>query len=333
VTTSRILIALSETELREFFPEDVAAGRTPGGLDAKVVTTRLDPAAWSALLREMQPEVVIGAWSTPRLPDDLVDAMPLKYLCYCCGSVRSKLARSWIERGLLVSNWGSLVAPIVAECALMLIIAGLRGVGPWQLAMHRDGGWKATGGTRSIYGKRIGIHGLGAIARALVRLLQPFGVTVTSYDPPVPDALFAECGVRRAQSLAELFSGSDVLVELAAATPENRGIVDAHILGLLPEGALFVNTGRAMVVDEAELARLAHAGRVHLALDVYQHEPLPVDSPLRGAPNTLLLPHIAGPTTDQRPQFGAYAVANAQRYFAGERPEALITPEMYDRAT
>jgi phosphoglycerate dehydrogenase-like enzyme len=331
-STSTIVIAISEQERGDFFTCDVRQFLQRH--DVLFVEPPTDTQAWHDLLLVIQPEVLVTGWSTPTLPDSLIGRLQLRYLCHTCGSVRNVVSRAWLEQGLLVSNWGEVVAPVVAECALMMIIAGLRGVGSSQLTLHRDGGWRNEATKpRTIIGKRIGMHGFGAIARALVRMLAPFGVTISAYDPPLPQPFFSELGVSRVAGLNELFTQSDVLVELAPLTPSTRGLVGKGLLSCLPDGALFVNVGRGAVVDEEALADEAWAGRLHLALDVYVQEPLAPGSRLRNAPNTLLLPHIAGPTADFRHHCGWFAVANIRQYLEGKMPDARITPEIYDRAT
>ncbi len=216
----------------------------------------------------------------------------------------------------------------------MLIIAGLRRAGYWNNAMHHDGLWKTDAlDTQSLFGRKIGIHGFGAISRCLVNLLEPFGVEITTYSPSVPDEGLAEYGVGRCDSLEELFSENHIIVELASYTPENEGIVNERLLRMIPDGGLFVNIGRGAVVDEDALIRVLADGHIHAALDVYTTEPLPLDSPLRQLENALLLPHLGGPTVDQRQTAGAYGLANIERYLRGEDLESIVTLEIYDRAT
>ncbi len=86
-------------------------------------------------------------------------------------------------------------------------------------------------------------------------------------------------------------------------------------------------------MDEAALARVAAEGHIEVALDVYEVEPLPTDSPLRGLPNVTLLPHLGGPTKDRRRDSGALCCNNLQRYLAGRPLEAEITLDIYDRTT
>jgi phosphoglycerate dehydrogenase-like enzyme len=164
-------------------------------------------------------------------------------------------------------------------------------------------------------------------------MLRPFTDRIQAYSPRVPDQTFTRLDVTRVNSLEVLFSTSDVVVELAAATPENRHTVTEALLRLIPEGGVFVNVGRGSVVDEAALARIAREGRLQVALDVYQQEPLPADSPFRGLPNVTLLPHLGGPTRDRRRDSGALAVKNLRAFERGEPLEAVVSLDVYDRST
>jgi phosphoglycerate dehydrogenase-like enzyme len=194
---------------------------------------------------------------------------------------------------------------------------------------------KAAIPTRSLRGRKIGIHGFGAIVRHLVAFLKPFGATISSYSAGVPAELFAKQGVHRCESLEQLAAGSEVFIELEALTPQTRGSVDARILGRLQDGAVFVNVGRGAVVDETALADLATSGKMTVALDVYTHEPLPLDSPLLKVPGALLSPHIAGPTQDGLPLCGDFALSNLSHYLSGhpELIEGVVTLDIYDRTT
>lgn len=331
------VIALSDQEFADFFPGELARELEALLPDARRVRLPLsDPAEWSRLWRESPAELLISAWQTPSLNSavDPAHLGHLRYVCHLAGTVRRLVPRELIANGLLVTNWGDSIAPTVAECALMLILMALRRASYWAVAMHRDGKWKDNGTmTESLIGRRVGLHGFGGIARSLVPMLRPFTNRISAYSPHVPDAIFAQHGVRRVTSLQELFANSDVVVELAAATPANYHIVTESLLRGMPEGGVFVNVARGSVVDEAALIRVAREGRLQIALDVFETEPLPADSPLRGLPNVTLLPHLGGPTRDRRRDSGALALRNIRAWLRGEPLDAVVTLEVYDRAT
>ncbi len=333
-TSTKTVVILTKAEREEFFPAPLDRELETLFPEVEWVDAPLSNASdWEDLLRTARPTIVIGAWETPTLPAD-IDLAP-EYLCFLCGSVRKYVPRELIEQGLVVTNWGGVISDTVAECTLLLMLSCMRRSTKWALAMHTQGAWKEGRhpDTQSLFERRVGLHGLGAIGRELVALLKPFKVQISAYSPSVPDSVYKEMGVTRAASLDELFSTSDVLVELAPAKPENHHLVDERLLRMLPEGASFVNVGRGMVVDEEALGRIAQEGRLQIGLDVYQQEPLPADSPFRGLPNVNLLPHLGGPTRDRRKECGKLGLQNLRRYLNGEPLENLITLDVYDRAT
>lgn len=328
-----VLVLMTEQEKQEFLPPDLEAQLYELFPDLTWVEAPLSPDEWNKLLAEKRPEIIICAWETPALP--LESAEYLKYLCFLCGSIRKYVPRELIEGGLKVTNWGSVVSNTVAECSLLLILAALRRVGNWNVAMRTEGKWKSGRhpDTLSLFGRRVGLHGLGAISRELVRLIEPFNVQLAAYSPSVPDETFEKLNIRRSESLEDLFSTSDVLVELAPGKPANHHLVGEDLLRLLPEQAVFVNLGRGMVVDEDALVRVSRECGLHIALDVYEVEPLPVDSPLRSLDNITLLPHLGGPTPDRRRDCGELALQNLENYLGDKPLINLIDLNTYDRAT
>ncbi|MCU0788066.1 MAG: hydroxyacid dehydrogenase [Verrucomicrobia bacterium] len=333
----RAIVALSELEAADFFPGPMwgeLERLLPGYRRVQLPLSR--PEDWVRLWRETPAELLVSAWQTPPLngPLEPDDVKSLRYVCYLAGSVRKLVPRELVDRGLIVTNWGNTIAATVAECALMLILMALRRASYWALAMHREGAWKnGAPTTQSLLGRRVGLHGFGAISQQLVPMLVPFTDQIQTYSPHVPDDILARRKVRRATSLEELFSTSDIVVELAAATPQNLHIVKESHLRSIPAGGVFVNVGRGCVVDEAALLRVAREGNLQIALDVYEQEPLPPDSPFRGLPNVTLLPHLGGPTRDRRRDSGALALKNIRAFLKGDPQEAVINLDTYDRST
>ena len=333
----RAIVALTDQEATEFFPGPMwtqLENLLPGY--QRLRPPLANPDDWVRLWRDHPAEILVSAWQMPPLNGALStdDLRALRYLCYLAGSVRKMVPRELLTRGLIVTNWGDSIAATVAECALMLILMALRRASAWSIAMHRDGAWKNSSTvTQSLIGRRVGLHGFGCISQKLVPMLRPFTTDIQAYSPRVPEDLLARHGVKRVSVLNELFATSDVVVELAAATPENYHLVQESHLRLIREGGVFVNVGRGSVVDEAALARVAREEKIQIALDVYEREPLPADSPLRGLPNVTLLPHLGGPTRDRRRDSGALALKNLRSFLRGEKPEAVVTLEVYDRST
>jgi phosphoglycerate dehydrogenase-like enzyme len=299
----------------------------------------LTPEKWERLLFTLEPEVIVTSWESPAIPTSILrgNALPLRYVCHLTGGVKGIVSRDLIERGLLVSNWGGAISHTIAEHALLLTLGCLRGVPLWRPHMLEspNSPAKAAIPTRSLFGRKVGIHGFGAIVRHLLALLQPFNVSISSYSAGVPEQLMRDHGVHPCQSLDELAANHDIFIELEALTPQSRGTVDARILNLLPTNTVFINVGRGAVVDEVALAELAARGKILVGADVFVQEPLPLDSLLLKAPGALLSPHIAGPTQDALPLCGGVAMANLHRYLSGrvDEIEGRVTLEIFDRTT
>jgi phosphoglycerate dehydrogenase-like enzyme len=331
------IVALSDLEAGDFFPGSMWAeleSLLPGY--RRVHLPLATPEDWVRLWKESPAEILVSAWQTPPLNGDITpeDVKSLHYICYLAGSVRKLVPRELLTQGIVVSNWGNSIAVTVAECTLMLILMGLRRASHWAVAMHREGAWKTMETvTQSLVGRRVGLHGFGSISQHLIPMLRPFTDRIQTYSPRVPDDILASHGVARVTSLDQLFSTSDIVVELAAATPENHHIVQESHLRMIPQDGLFVNIGRGCVVDESALIRVASEGKLQIALDVYEQEPLPEDSALRGLPNVTLLPHLGGPTRDRRRDAGALALQNIRAFLKGEPQEAVVTIDSYDRST
>ncbi|MDB6095012.1 MAG: phosphoglycerate dehydrogenase [Verrucomicrobia bacterium] len=307
----------------------------PERLHALLPTAELfdcsEPSRWADLLRETRPEILVTSWSTPALP---IDTSGVALVCHVGGTVRNLIPRPLIERGLLVTNWGDSVSEGLAEAALFHALSALRRGQYFGDLMHREKGWSEfPSGTKTLFEKRVGIHGFGAAARNLVRLLAPFRVEISAYSAGVPAGLFQEAGVRQCQSLADLFASSEVLFELEGLTPATRGVVNREILERLPPDAVFVNVARGALIDEAAAAELATAGRIRLALDVFACEPLSIDSPLRSLAAATLTPHLGSPTDDRLAHCGDLALANLQRFRAGQPLDSVVSLEIYDRST
>jgi len=155
--------------------------------------------------RELNPEVIVVGWETYSLrPDEPVGPGGLQYVCNTCGGVRNLVPRCLIEQGLIVTDWGKAISHTVAEGAMTLILASLRRITESVVRLRAGDGWHTIKG-RSLFRKRVGLHGFGRVAQCLVRLLNPFQVDISVFAAGMPDAILAEFGVERVDSLEALF--------------------------------------------------------------------------------------------------------------------------------
>lgn len=332
-----LVIALTVHERCLFFGSAVESGALPSLVHALWPTdAELAPEAWPEFLRRTRPDILLTGWSTPPLPAAWLDSpeCSLRYICHLTGSVRKVVPRSFFEKGGLVTNWGSFAGPFAAEHALLLALALLRNLNAWRPFIAQPPGLRrsASLGTRSLFGRRVGLHGFGSIARALLPLLRPFGVSLHVFSAGVPDAAISAEGAEPCASLEELFRRSEILFECEALTLATTGTVSAALLRALPDGAVFVNVGRGRVVDEPALVREAASGRIHVAVDVTAEE-MTDRTALFRVPAAILSPHIAGPSHDQYGRCGELALQNVARFLKGEPPVERVTLEIYDRST
>ncbi|MGI4977473.1 MAG: NAD(P)-dependent oxidoreductase [Janthinobacterium lividum] len=232
--------------------------------------------------------------------------------------------------GVPVTSLPGANANAVAEYAVAALLHLRRGLAGNDALLRREG-WNAArpAGSRlaEIGGGTLGIVGLGAIGRRLADIARlGFGMRVlgaTRRASSVPD------GVEPAD-LDTLFARSDAVVLACPLTPETRNLVDRARLARMRPGAVLVNVARGGVVDTAALAEALAAGTLAgAALDVFDTEPLPPDSPLFALPNLLLTPHIAGLSANSTRALGIRAAEDMRAILHGERPHHLVNPEVW----
>jgi phosphoglycerate dehydrogenase-like enzyme len=186
--------------------------------------------------------------------------------------------------------------PSMTEMALGMMISVMRGFGVQDRAM-RAGAWPGPTG-RVLYGKTLGILGLGRLGSELAKVGQFLGMRVMAAGLTLTPERAAAAGVEF-RTLEEMFSESDVVSIHLKSTPTTRGLVNARLLARMKPNAVLINTSRGPIVDEAALLDVLQQHRIlGAALDVYDAEPLPADHPLRHTDNTLLLAHCGWPTDE-----------------------------------
>jgi D-3-phosphoglycerate dehydrogenase len=222
--------------------------------------------------------------------------------------------------GVLVANVPGANAATVAEHAIFAAIALLRQFRAMDGTL-RSQGWNAgrafADHGRDLGGRSLGIFGFGNIGRALHRMAQGFGMKIASHTRR-PENLPKDV---QALSLDDLAAFSDVLV---LCCPLNE---DTRIAAMKP-GAVLINVSRGQVADTAALIPALQAGLISAALDVFDTQPLPADSPLWNLPNVILTPHMAGITEDSMLRMGQGAADEVLRILRDELPLNFCNPEV-----
>lgn len=281
------------------------------------VETWREPFAADALadrLRDADAVMLIRERSA--MPAGLIDRLPALRLVVTAG-MRNRVLdiEACAARGIAVCGTDSRASPTV-ELTWGLILALARRI-PEQEQRLRDGGWQRGAGL-GLEGATLGIAGLGRIGSGVAAIGRAFGMRLLAWSPNMTAAT-AEAAGATLTTKEGLFREADIVTLHLGLGPATRGIVGAAELGAMRRGALLVNTARGPLVDQAALIAALESGHLGgAAVDTHEPEPMMPDDPLRGAPNTILTPHL-GYVTQQN--FGLYcqgAVACLRAWQAGE---------------
>jgi lactate dehydrogenase-like 2-hydroxyacid dehydrogenase len=237
------------------------------------------------------------------------------------------------RRGIPVGNTPGVLTETTADLAFALLMAAARRL-PEGDRYVRDGNWKTWGPMLllgpDIHGATLGIVGFGRIGQAVATRATGFGMTILYHDVNrLPDAVTAPLGAQYVP-MEELLARSDFVSLHVNLTPETRHLIDAAALRRMKSTAILVNTSRGPVVDGAALAVALRDGVIGGAgLDVTDPEPIPMDDPLVGLDNCLIVPHIASASRATRAKMAQMAAANLLAGLRGERLPTPVNPEVY----
>jgi D-3-phosphoglycerate dehydrogenase len=221
------------------------------------------------------------------------------------------------ERGVLVVNAPTSNIHSAAEHAIALLLAAARQI-PAADASLRAHEWKRSSfsGTE-IFGKTVGIVGLGRIGQLVGQRLAAFGAHIVAYDPYVSPARAAQLGIELC-SLDELLARSDFISVHLPKTPETAGLIDKEALAKTKPGVIIVNAARGGLVDEEALAESVASGHVRAAgIDVFAKEPC-TDSPLFELPQVVVTPHLGASTAEAQDRAGTDVAESVKLALAGE---------------
>ncbi|HEX4015834.1 MAG TPA: NAD(P)-dependent oxidoreductase [Frankiaceae bacterium] len=271
-------------------------------------------------------ELVLADWrpGPTGLNADTVRALPrLAFVQQPSVGVQSHDAEALAGAGIPLANVAGFNAAAVTEWALGAALSVSRLL-PWAESELRAGRWPqlevASRGAVEIGGRQVGIVGFGPIGQGCARAFAGLGCPIAYWTrrkrPPEQ-----EFGAGYEADLSQLLGRSEILINAIALGPQTRGLLGREALALLPPGALIISVSRGGIVDEQAVIDMLAAGSLSgAAFDVYDHEPLPADSPLRTAPadRLLLSPHVAGSTQQSSGRLIQGVVANMRRAVSGE---------------
>jgi phosphoglycerate dehydrogenase-like enzyme len=308
-------------------PENVSelVGVAPSGFETDVYPTDLADTEKATLVEDADFVILFP----PVLSNDVLRAAKQLKLIQLVSAGFDKMdVELCRELGIPIANNGGANSIDVAEHAVMLMLACYRRLCEMD-ANVRTGGWRAIDSgiqTFALYGKTVGIVGLGNIGRRVAQLLRPFGVELVYADAfEAPAEVERELGVQRLP-LDDLLEAADIVTLHVPLNDATRSLIGARELGLMKPSAVLVNTCRGPVVDEHALAQALQTGVIAGAgLDVLVAEPPEDDNPLLGMANVILTPHTAGVTHDTWERRGRFIFENLERVWEGEPALAVIS--------
>ena len=230
------------------------------------------------------------------------------------------------ERGIVVTNTPGVLDETTADTAFMLLLAAARRLGESERVL-RAGGWHWWGPKLfvgvDVWGKTLGIVGMGRIGQAVARRGKGFGMEILYHNRSRKEEAEKELDARYTE-LGELLEMSDFVSIHTPLTEETRHLIGAEELEKMKSSAVLVNTSRGPVVDEGALADALSEGRIFAAgLDVYEEEPK-VHPKLLQLENAVLAPHIGSGSQETRDRMAVLAAENIAAVLSGEEPKTPV---------
>lgn len=320
VVLTRRLPDAVETRMRELF--DAELNLTDAAMDR------------AALKAAVQRADVLVPTITDRIDAELIDGAgeQLKMIANFGAGVDHIDVEAAVGRGVIVTNTPGVLTEDTADLAMTLILAVSRRVveGAQVMAEGRFEGWTPTWmNGRKLWGKRLGIVGMGRIGQALARRAKAFGLQVHYHNrKPVGSAIEQELGATYWDDLDQMLSRMDLISLNTPATKDTHHLISAERLALLQPHVILVNTARGELIDEAALAEAVREKTIAgVGLDVFEHEPR-VHPGLLGHANVVLLPHLGSATLETRRDMGERVIMNIMTFQNGHRPPDRVIPAM-----
>jgi len=237
-----------------------------------------------------------------------------------------------VSRGITVTNTPGVLTEDTADMTMALILSAPRRILDGVSAMQSGQftGWSPTWMLgRRIYGKRLGIVGMGRIGTAVARRAKAFGLQIHYHNrKPVRQQVAESLEATYWESLDQMLARMDIVSVNCPHTPATFHLLSARRLKLLQRHAYLVNTARGEVVDENALTRMLERGELGGAgLDVFEHEPA-VNPKLLKLDNVVLLPHMGSATIEGRVDMGEKVIVNIKTFVDGHKPPDRVIESM-----
>lgn len=261
-------------------------------------------------------------------PESLIRRLPKLRMIGITGAANRSLdVEACTRQGVTVCNTSGGAGPAyaTAELALGLMIAAARAIPAADRTMRSGGFQRGLPVGVSLAGKTLGVVGLGRLGARLARYGLALDMKVIAWSPNLTREKAEEAGARLATK-PELMSGADVVSIHMVLSPRTRGLIEPEDIAAMKPGAILINTSRGPLVDEAALVAAVKAGKIIAALDVFDHEPLPLDHPFRSSDHTVLTPHLGYGVAETWRTMYPQSVENAEAFLDGKPIRVVNAP-------
>lgn len=300
------------------------------GATVRSMDAYADPGQIAQVAAEMQPEAIIVRMG--KITEEIIAASKaLKVIVKHGVGYDGIDVAAATRRSIPVLIARGANSQAVAELALALMFSVARSTA-WLDNRIRAGNWdKASHTGVELFGKNLGLVGMGSIGKALLAMVAPLQMPVRVFDPFMTSS---PANVTLCRTLDELLEASDIVSLHCPLTPENRHMIGARELALMGPSSFLINTARGGLIDEAALyAALSNKVIRGAALDTFETEPLSPQSPLRSLDNIVLSPHVGANTFEARENVGVLALNLIFDALEGRKPVAdfVVNPESMAR--
>jgi phosphoglycerate dehydrogenase-like enzyme len=273
-------------------------------------------------------EVIIGMRERTPFRRPLLERLPNLRLLMTTGMGNASYDfAAATELGIPVAGTSMAPGPVTAELAWGLILSLVRRI-PQEDAGVRAGDWQLSLG-EGLFGKTLGVVGLGRLGTAVARVGLAFQMNVIAWSQNLTAENAEAVGVGYATK-EQLFRESDIVSIHYVLSERSRDMIGATELSLMKPTAYLINTSRGPIVNESALVAALEGRKIAGGgLDVFDVEPLPADHPLRRLPNTVITPHLGYVTQEAYAVMFAHAIENIQTWLAGD-PTRIINPAVLD---
>jgi phosphoglycerate dehydrogenase-like enzyme len=273
--------------------------------------------------------IVLSMRERTPLPGTLINRLPKLKMLGMTGARNASLdTAACTARGILVCNTlgGGYSDSATAELALGLLIMASRGLAVGDANMRAGGFQMGVPVGRGLAGKTMGLIGLGKLGGYMATYAKALRMNVIAWSQNLTEARCAEIGAKLVTK-DELMATADAISIHMVLSDRSRGLVGRADIARMKQGAILINTSRGPIIDEAAMLEALHEGRIVAGLDVFDREPLPVDHPLRSAPNTVLSPHLGYCVQETWDGFYPQMIENALAFLDG-KPVRVTNPEV-----